>query len=859
MPGTNLTREEAATRAALIAVDRYDVELHLGCGATTFRTRSTATFTCSQPGGSTFLDLIADSVEEVVLNGRALDPAEVFVDSRVHLADLAEHNVVTVAATGRYMRTGEGLHRFVDPVDDEVYLYSQFEVSDARRVFAVFEQPDLKAEFAFTVTAPARWQVISCMPTPASSPAGRGTTGTRDEDLATWAFEPTPRLSSYVTAIHAGPYVGTYDSVRTRAGMIPLGVFIRASLAEHLDTDNVLDVTKTGFGYFEAEFDSAFPFPKYDTVFAPEYNMGAMENVGAVTVAELYVFRSKVAEATIERRALTLLHELAHMWFGDLVTMKWWDDLWLNESFAEWASTAAMAEATRWTTAWTTFSIHEKTWAYDQDQRSSTHPIAADMRHLEDVETSFDGITYAKGAAVLKQLVAWVGRDAFTAGIRAYFAKHSWGNTTLADFLTELEKTSGRDLQEWAQLWLTTSGVTTLRNEAVVEEGHYTSFVIHQSPGAADPRLRPHRLGIGLYDVQGEQMVRRRYLEVDVVGDRSDVPELVGEAQPDLLLLNDEDLAYTKTRLDDRSMATALAHPHGYPDPLPKSIVISAAWDMVKQGELRASEFVDLALRSIPREDHSPTLSVLLSVLARAVRSYVAPTLRSAVRERVAGELRRLVEAAAPDSDAQHQLLTAYAGLATTPADGAYLDDLLEGRAVLPGLTVDTELRWVLLRAVVALGQADDDRIHAEAERDPTLTGAERLGQTLAARPTLAAKEDAFSRAVDGDGESNSMVQALGAGFVRSLDPTLLAPYVARYHDALLDVWNRRGVGVGTFVVEEFYPAPLMGPELLATTQAWLDAHPDGPAGLLRLVSERRDECARATLAQAFDEAAAVG
>jgi aminopeptidase N len=855
LPGPNLTREEAADRAALLEVQRYDVDLHVALGATTFRTSSTVSFACARPGESTFLDLVADSVEHIVLNGVSLDPALAFTDSRVHLGPLAENNVVTVVATGRYTRTGEGMHRFVDPVDDEVYLYSQFEVADARRVFAVFDQPDLKAQFAFTITAPARWQIISCMPTPAPTPAGRGSTGAREEDLATWAFAATPRLSSYVTAIHAGPYVGTYDEVHTRAGTIPLGAFIRGSLVEHLDAENVFAVTKQGFAYFEAEFDCPFPFPKYDTIFAPEYNMGAMENVGAVTVAELYIFRSKVADAIVERRDLTVLHELAHMWFGDLVTMKWWDDLWLNESFAEWASTACMAEATRWSTAWTTFSIHEKTWAYDQDQLSSTHPIAADMRHLEDVETSFDGITYAKGAAVLKQLVAWVGRDAFTAGIRAYFAKHSWGNTTLSDFLTELERTSGRDLRDWADLWLTTSGVTTLSNEVTVSDGHYTSFAVLQAPGATDPRLRPHRLGIGLYDVRGDRLVRRRYLEVDVVGERTEVPQLVGEVQPDLLLLNDEDLAYAKTRLDERSMATALAHPHGYPDPLPKSVVVNAAWDMVREGELRASEFADLALRSIPGEEHSPTLRVLLTVLAKAIRSYVAPTRRSAVRERVAGELRRLVEAAAPDSDAQHQLLTAYAGLATTPADAAYLDDLIEGRAVLPGLTVDTELRWMLLLAVVALGQADDDRIRAEAERDPTLTGAERLGQTLAARPTLAAKEDAFSRGVEGDGESNSMVQALGTGFVRTLDPTLLAPYVSRYHDALLDMWNRRGVGVGTFVVEEFYPAPLMGTELLAATQGWLDAHPDAPAGLLRLVSEQRDECARATRAQAVDEA----
>ncbi|MBK9725507.1 MAG: aminopeptidase N [Actinomycetales bacterium] len=856
MPGTNLTRSEARERAALISVERYDVDLHLGRGPSTFTSRTTVRFRCAQPGASTFIDLIADSVESVTLNGVELDPARAYADSRVALPGLATDNVLTIEATCRYMRSGEGLHRFVDPVDSEVYLYSQFEVPDSRRMFAVFEQPDLKAEFSFTVTAPARWEVISVMPTPEPTPAGTGTTGERTEELATWAFAPTPRISSYVTALHAGPYLGVRDSVSTRAGEIPLGVFCRASLLEHLDADNILDATKRGFAFFENEFGVPYPFAKYDQVFAPEYNMGAMENAGAVTITEMYVFRAKVTEAIIERRALTILHELAHMWFGDLVTMRWWDDLWLNESFAEWASTVCMAESTEWRRAWTTFSIHEKSWAYEQDQMSSTHPIAADMAALEDVAANFDGITYAKGAAVLKQLVAWVGRDAFTAGLRAYFAKHAWGNTELSDLLVELEQTSGRDLRPWAEQWLTTSGVTTLRSQTAIDaEGRYTEVAVLQSSEQGGPAPRPHRLGIGLYDVDGTSLHRRRYLEVDIAGERTDIPELVGEREPDLLLLNDEDLAYCMTRLDPRSMATALAHPRGYPDQLPKAVVLIAAWDMVREGELAARDFVELAMQSLIGEEHSPTLKVLLGEITIAVLRYVTPEHRDEVRAGCTATLRELAEGAVPGSDAQHQLITAYAGLSSSEADAAYLRGLLDGTVALAGLDVDVELRWVLLRALAAMGRVDDATIEAEGRADPTNSGQERLAQTLAARPTAHAKEQAWARGVEQDDTPNAVVQSLGRGFVRSVDPATLEPYVARFHDALIPMWQSRTVAIGTFIVEEFYPIPLAGQGLLDVTNAWLAAHPDAPVGLVRMVKERRDECARATRAQQVDRA----
>jgi aminopeptidase N len=854
VPGKNLTRDEAASRAAILRVDSYDVRLDLTTGPETFHTVTTVTFSCTDPDADTFIDLIADSVERVTLNGVDLDPAEVFADSRIALAGLAADNVLTVDATGLYTNTGEGLHRFVDPVDNEVYLYTQFEVPDSRRMYAVFEQPDLKASFRFTVTAPAHWKVISNSPTPTPEAAGVAD----GVERATWSFEPTKRISSYITALIAGPYDEVRDEVQTRGGVVPLGVFCRKSLTQYLDADNIFDCTKKGFAFFEDEFDQPYPFEKYDQVFTPEYNMGAMENAGAVTFVEVYIFRSKVSEAKVERRALTILHELAHMWFGNLVTMKWWDDLWLNESFAEWASTTCQAEATEWTSAWTTFGTSEKAWAYTQDQLSSTHPIAADMRHLEDVEVNFDGITYAKGASVLKQLVAYVGREPFVAALREYFRKHAWGNTTLSDLLAELEKASGRELTEWSKLWLETAGVNTLRPVFEVDaEGRYSSFAIAQSATEEYPTLRPHRIGIGRYAVRssegGDVLERIGYDEVDIAGESTEISELVGQEQPDLLLLNDDDLAYGKIRLDDHSLATALSLPRGFQDSLPRSLVLGATWDMTRDGEMPARDFVRFVLESLPGETDSTLLRVLLGQVSTAARLYTAPEHRAEIGALLSSSLRALAESAEAGSDAQFQLVEAWAASTADIGDEERLRALLTGDASLPGLTVDTELRWTFTKALAALGVADAVEIETELDRDPTSTGKERAAEALAARPTAEAKADAWAKAVERNDLSNQMVEAVSAGFRRSVDVSLLEPYVERYHDMLVDAWAERSVAIGERVVGGFYPFALASQELKDASDAWIAAHPDAAPGLVRTVAESRDTIARALVAQERD------
>ncbi|GAA1622526.1 aminopeptidase N [Georgenia ruanii] len=858
MPGENLTRAEAQERARTLATSSYDVVLDLTRGERVFGSTTTVRFTAT-PGASTFVDLIAESVEEITLNGRAVDTGA-FADSRIAVDGLAAENELRVVATCRYMNTGEGLHRFVDPVDGETYLYTQFEVADSRRMFAVFEQPDLKATFAFTVTAPSHWTVVANTATPEPEPAGDG--------VATWRFAPTQVISSYLTALVAGPYHGVTGELTSRDGRtIPLGVYCRASLAEHLDAEEIMDITRAGFAFYEEAFDRPYPFTKYDQLFVPEFNAGAMENAGAVTFLENYVFRSKVPEATVERRAVTILHELAHMWFGDLVTMRWWNDLWLNESFAEFASHLATAEATRWSSAWTTFSSLEKTWAYNQDQLPSTHPIVAPINDLEDVEVNFDGITYAKGASVLKQLVAWVGRDAFLEGLRRYFAKHAFANTELRDLLVELEAASGRDLAAWSQVWLEEAGVTLLRPEIETDaEGTVTAFALLQEAPAEHPTLRPHRLVIGGYDIAEDGALRRtERVELDVDGARTEVPALVGKRRPDLVLVNDEDLAYAKVRLDERSLATAVAHLDGFAESLPRALVLASAWDMTRDGEWAARDYVDLVLTAVATETDSSVVQVLLRQLGTALSAYSAPEARADLEARAPDRLLELARAAAPGSDTQLQLVRALAAHAVTDAQLGVVAGLLAGTGTLEGLTVDTDLRWVLLQGLVAGGRAGAAEIDAELARDATATGQQQAARARAAVPSMANKARAWADVVDSDTLPNAVQSNVIGGFSQVHDRALLVPFAGAYFDALEKVWAERTNEMAQNIVVGLYPyklaglADTLGVDLVALTQGWLDAHEGAAPALRRLVVENLDAARRAVRAQAADRLAHQG
>ena len=847
MPGENLTRTEAQERRAIVETESYDIALDLTKGPEVFGSRAVIRFRATE-GASTFIDLIAREVREITLNGRAIDPATAFADARIALTDLAADNELVVDADCLYTNTGEGLHRFVDPVDGEVYLYSQFEVPDSRRVFAVFEQPDLKATFQFTVTAPAAWRVISNSPTP--EPIVR-----EGDDKATWAFEPTPRISSYITAIVAGPYESVFSELTSASGrVIPLGVYGRKSLWQHLDADYIFDKTREGFAYYEEKFGVPYPFAKYDQLFVPEFNAGAMENAGAVTFTETYVFRSKVTDAVKERRVVTILHELAHMWFGDLVTMKWWNDLWLNESFAEWASTIATAEATEWTEAWTTFNAMEKTWAYRQDQLPSTHPVVATINDLEDVQVNFDGITYAKGGSVLKQLAAWVGIDAFFAGVGQYFQKHAWGNTELVDLLTELEATSGRDLSTWSRKWLETAGVNTLAPELRVgDDGVISRFAIVQTAPADYPTIRPHRLGVGFYTLQGDELLRTHHIELDVDGDLTEVRELVGQRRPDLILLNDDDLAYAKIRLDDRSLQTAIAHLAKISDPLARSLVWGAAWDQTRDAEASASDYIDLVLRNIGAETESTTVRTTLGQLQLAANAYVAPERRDAARVRVADGLWELAQAAPAGSDSQLQFVTAFAGAAATPAHWEQVRALRDGDTTLAGLDIDADLSWALLVSLAAGGVVSTADIDAALAADNTAKGGEFAVQAKAALPDVAAKRAAWASLVDSADLPNTVVRSAAAGFTHPAGVEALATFVEPYFEMLLPVWDSRTYQIANYLITGLYPAALASVELRDATRAWLAAHGDAPAALRRLVQENLAGTERALAVQERD------
>jgi aminopeptidase N len=855
MPGENLTRVEAQERKSLVSVSSYDVRLDLTTGPETFRSTTTVVFDAT-PGSSTFIDALTAKVHAITLNGTELD-AGVADGARIALDGLAASNTLVVDADFAYTNTGEGLHRFVDPVDGEVYLYSQFEVPDSRRVFAVFEQPDLKATFTFTVTAPDNWVVVSNSPTPTPSAEG---------GKKVFAFETTPRISSYITAIVAGPYESVHSELTSSSGrVIPLGVYARRSLMQHLDADYIFDITRRGFEYFEQKFGYPYPFAKYDQLFVPEFNAGAMENAGAVTFTETYVFRSKVTDAIKERRVVTILHELAHMWFGDLVTMKWWNDLWLNESFAEWASTIATAEATEWTEAWATFQAMEKSWAYKQDQLPSTHPIVATINDLEDVQVNFDGITYAKGGSVLKQLAAWVGVDAFFAGVGAYFRKYEWENTELSDLLRELEATSGRDLSTWSKLWLETAGVNTLKPVVSVDDdGVITAFEITQTAIDEQPTIRPHRLAIGFYDVVdgspnlgvagdlSPKVVRTHRIELDIDADAStSVPELVGLKRPALILLNDDDLAYAKIRMDDASWEFAIDKLADIEEPLARALVWGAAWDATRDAEVPPSDYVDLVLGNIATETESTTIRLSLTQLTQVARLYVAPEKRDATIERVGNALWELATAAEAGSDAQFQFVKFFANIPSTPAHAATLTGLLDGSVALPGLEIDDDLQWELLEGLVLLGEAGEAEIVAQFDKDMTANG-----QQAAARARATGdKKSALDAALTDASIPNVILRSSGMGYQHVNDPAGLEPLVAPYFDALAKVWKERSYKIAEYVILGFYPTPLASQELVDATNAWLDAHPDIPA-LRRLVIENLAGVERALQAQQRDRSA---
>jgi len=865
----NLTRDQAAERAALVTADSYHIALDLTDGngmpgENTFRSLTTVEFD-ALAGADTYVDLAADTVLSATLNGIAIDVSDYHESTGIPLTGLAAHNVLVVDALCSYSNTGEGLHRFVDPVDDEVYLYSQFETADAKRMFTCFDQPDLKAAFDITVTAPGHWEVISNGATISNQQIG---------DAKRHTFKATPRMSTYLVALIAGPYARWDDTYSDDHSDIPLGIFCRKSLADYMDEQRLFTETKQGFAFYHSNFGTPYAFGKYDQLFVPEFNAGAMENAGAVTFLEDYVFRSKVTRASYERRAETVLHEMAHMWFGDLVTMRWWDDLWLNESFATFASVLCQAEATEYTQAWTTFANVEKSWAYRQDQLPSTHPVAADIPDLHAVEVNFDGITYAKGASVLKQLVAYVGLESFLAGLRDYFRDHAFGNATFGDLLGALEKSSGRDLSSWGRQWLKTTGLNTLRPDFDVDaDGKFTRFAIDQGgakPGAGETRV--HRLAVGIYDQGSSGKLERVHREeLDIDGSTTEVTALQGISRGQLILVNDDDLTYCSLRLDPQSLQTVLTRIADIADSLPRTLAWSAAWEMTRDAELRARDFVTLVMSGLHAESEVGVAQRLVLQAQTALGSYAEPGWAADIGWPAFGDaLLDLARQSKPGSDHQLAFVNALCTSVVTPNHVAVLSTLLdadersreehdnEPAAVnMAGLVIDTDLRWRIVTALAASGHLDADGVEtafidAEAANDPTATGRRQAAAAAAARPQALVKESAWQQVVEDDTLANITARSIIGGFVRPGQGELLARFRDRYFSAIPGVWDRRSSEVAQTVVIGLYPSWDVSQNALDAADEFL-SDPQLPPALRRLVLEGRASVERSLQAREFD------
>lgn len=818
MSSANLTRQETAARSADVTVHSIRVELDLTDAPDPSRTGfpSTTTLSFDASTDATWIDFIGESVDAVILNGE-----EQIVDhdgARIRITGLAAANSVTIRATGAYSRSGEGLHRFVDPVDGATYLYTQYEPADARRVMACFEQPDMKASYAFVVHAPAGWQVLSNQ-----APASTLIDGT----VQTVEFAPTLPISSYITAVAAGPYHRVEGSWQRGDQIVDLGILCRASLAQHLEADEIMTVTQQGLDFFTDAFAYPYLWGKYDQIFVPEYNLGAMENPGLVTFTEAYIPRGAATDAQRAGRANTILHEMAHMWFGDLVTMRWWDDLWLKESFADYMGSHSSAAATRFTDAWVTFANRRKAWAYQQDQLPTTHPIVADIPDLEAAKLNFDGITYAKGASVLKQLVAFVGEDDFFEGARRYFAAHAFGNTTLEDLLIQLEEVSGRDVRAWSRAWLETTGVSTLRLET---DADGRRMLVQTEP-------RPHRLRIGLYDLVDDRLALREKTEVDIAEARTpvDLPDA------DLVLINDDDLTYAKVRLDERSLVTVASALSTLGDALARGLVWSALWNATRDGELPAGRYLEIVRTHAAAEENISLLTGVLANAAFTLSHYVPESARADERAAWSRTTEQALDAADAGSDAQLSWARAFAAASAYDAGTAdRVRTVLAGEGP-EGLPVDPELRWAFLTALATVGALDATEIAAELANDDTADGRTASIRALAARPDAVVRDAAWTAAWTDTSLSNDHLDATIGGFRAGGRRDLVAGHDAEYFARIRPVWAQRSIELASRLVTGLFPQA----ESLELVDGWLAENDDAPGALRRLVIEQRDHLAR--------------
>ncbi|MET9608968.1 aminopeptidase N [Streptomyces sp. NPDC006512] len=823
-----LTRNEAQLRAELLDVHHYAVTLDLTTGDDTFDSTTVIRFS-ARAAGDTFVELKPDELRSATLDGRPLDPATL-TGNRLPLTGLTTGPHELRADTRmRYSRTGEGLHRFTDPADGETYVYSQMFLDDVQRVFPAFDQPDLKAVFEFTVTAPAHWTVL------ANGITTR--TGHREDDTATWTSAPTPVISTYLAAVAAGPW----HSITTEHAGLPFGIHCRKSLAPHLDADaaEILSVTTDCYDRYHEKFAEPYPFDSYDQAFVPEFNAGAMENPGLVTFRDEFVFRSAVTDTERQRRAMVIAHEMAHMWFGDLVTLTWFDDIWLNESFAEYMGYQTLTEATRFTGTWTEFGMERKPWGYDADQRPSTHPVAPAPDDVPDTASAllnFDGISYAKGASALRQLVAWLGEKDFLAGINTHFARHKFANASLADFVDSLAAHTDRDVHTWARAWLRTTGVDTLTPRIEESPGGWTLTVDRTGS-------RPHHITAGTYALAPDGLLERgELLGIDVPTDEI----LSGSGRrPDLLVLNDGDLGYAKIRLDELSLETALRSLSRIPDPLTRAVVWGSLRDMVRDGELEPGAYLTTADAHLPEETDLAVVQGVLGFARHHIADrYLAPTERAAALTLITSLTRDLLRRTEDGTDPGLRLAAVRVLIDSATHPDTLAAWLADG-TVNGGPELDPELRWRILARLAVLGALDEDTIDAALEADPSATGQQGAARCRAALPTAEAKAAAWQRLFHDDTLSNYLFTATAQGFWQPEQAHLVQDYVPRYYPEAVALGARRGPAIAEAAGRWAFPAHAIDEANLRTGRATLD-DPDLIPLLRRKLVDQLDDLARA-------------
>jgi aminopeptidase N len=831
-----LTQEEARRRAEVISDVRYELHLDLESGAKTYAGDCTIRFT-REGGGETFLDFTGSVIERFVVNDVEHDP--VWRENRLALAAewLAPVNEIRIQYVNSYDHSGEGFHQFVDPEDDAEYLYTQFEPFSAHRMFPCFDQPDLKATYELAVTAPPDWLVMT-----ASRPVG---TDTAADGRTRHAFETTVPFSTYLLSVVAGPY----RSVTSDHNGIPLGLYCRASLVDYLDADDLLTLTAAGIDFFGEFFGHPYPFTKYDQIFVPEFNWGGMENVGNVTYSDRYLFRDPPTETQRLGRVEVFLHELAHMWFGDLVTMEWWNDVWLNESFATYMAYLGIERVTEFSDGWQDFQADMKLWAMEEDQLPTTHRIADHVPTTDETFLNFDGITYGKGASALKQLVAAIGEETFRTGMRAYFARFAYGNATLSDFLTTVGEGSGTDLRAWSAAWLETPSLNTLSVEWSSSDGELRTMRLLQDSPAAYPVARPHVTDVAI--------VREAADALEIESHRVEISEaeqpmpLVGGAAPVLVFPNHGDHTYAKITLDPVSLDFAQHRLDEIVDPLLRQQLWTALWDMVRDQRFSSNDYLELVEAKLVTESNLHIIKVVTNTATAAIHRYVPETRRIAETSRFVAAGRRALDAA-PPGDPRVLWLRAVLRVAETPADLAVVSEVVDGESGVEGLPIDQDMRWALaVRTSAAGGEDAADRAEREAARDPSDRGRQSLLSVQTAVPSEASKEEAWAR-IHGDGYGSLQLdRAAMAGFNWASQAELLKPYVGMFFDSLAGIFETREHEAAKAYFSGLAPRYRVDEGAIRRARAVLD-HVDGPPQLERLLIELVDRQERALAVRRF-------